>query len=73
MTSPAPDVRIGRDGPRIVLITTRERPGKPPKVQRTYLYPVEAALAVALLTGELARITARRRRPPADSEATRLD
>jgi hypothetical protein len=56
-----PAVRVERDGPRIVLVVTRERPGKPPKVQRTYLYPAEAALAAALLANELARIAAKAR------------
>ena len=65
MPPPAPDVRVERDGQRIVLVTKRKRAGKPDKTQRTYLYPVEAALAVALLTDELARIAARRRDPAA--------
>lgn len=45
----AREVRIERDREWIVIITERSRRDKPPKVNRMYLYPDEAALVVELL------------------------
>ena len=47
------DIKLERDGEWLVIVTTRYRHDREPKINRTYLTRDEAALVVELLTREL--------------------
>lgn len=52
------DIEVVNDGEWLVIVTTRPRRDREPKVSRTYLARDEAALVVELLARELGPVTA---------------
>ena len=54
------DVRVERDREWFVIVTERPRRGKPPRVNRLYLYPDEAAQVAELLRLMLPEVIVRK-------------
>jgi hypothetical protein len=54
------DITLDRDGEWLVVVITRPRRDREPKVSRTYLGRDEAAIVIELLRSELGTVTVRK-------------